>query len=207
MGKIEPQPVRTYKRSGLLDMLPKDLSERPVEDVCGTMMSLNCLSVVNINGNVGCPSDSVRQGTLDLVQDVPVVILCGIKHWHALLTNSQCSGVAHLATHFRITGSPVENDKAVSIFFHHIEDGCLDTAKVVLVVANELSRFHRTVFLVDPDDTALTGCAGAGALRIHFFLETGNIHIQTLFTCNDLRQVQRESVRIIQCEGIFSTDM
>ena len=132
-----------------------------------------------------------------------VVLTLGVDHLDPLILIDQPTGIAYLTTHLRIERSLVEHhliQHLVLLFHLTVAQDLRVTLKQV--VAHELALARFQVYPIACLDSG--GITRTFLLLLHLLVELLDINLHTVLTQDQLRQIQGETVGIIQREGIHT---
>jgi len=199
VGEVEAQAVGSHQGALLADAVAQDLTQGVVQQMGGRVVPLDLQASVPIHPGQDPLAGFQGPGALGVqaVED-DVLAASGVGHPDLTVRCHEHPGVAHLATHLGVEGSPVQDDRPLVALAERGRHGGLVLQQVVaceqgglqveLLVLGQLGDLH-------------LGGSGSGPLLLHARLEAGLVDGKTAFAGHDLGQVQWEAVGVIQFEG------
>ena len=213
MREIEAQAIRRNQRAGLRGMRTKYIAQRVVQQVRGSVVAHHIAAAlgVDIRLELIVQRDAPRFDCAIVDDHARHRALC-IGDVHAAIRPNQHAGVAHLAAAFGVEGRAVKHQlhwlasagRAYGIAARHQRQHA-PAGGIVLVA----EKFRRRQLEIAPHlglgaALELRSGAAARALLGHRPVVGWLINFQTLLGGNFLRQVERETIRVLERKRIFA---
>ena len=213
MREVEAQAIRRHQRSRLMHVLTQHLAKRGVQQMCCGVIPLDVATHDRRHAGVDLAERQVA-GRLSEQHGAPVDLL------HVLDDESptfarDCTAIGHLTTRLRIERRVAQNQRRAPIV--QSADRRHACRHLEHVVAHELQRReHRWLGLprrqigqrvrADRQLSAPAILLRLDALDLQRGIEARNVHEIPTLAGHQLRQVDGETVRIVECEDVATTD-
>ena len=202
--EVETQNFRRNVRTFLLYVSAKKVAQCFVKQVSSCVVSLSCSTFFSIDFSQEVASYIFWQFAHNVYRKV-VFSFCITDFYSVAIFGNQPTRVAHLTTHFGIERSARENHLIVLfILLNKTTIAKNLSVALSLIVAYELDIAFAHHYPVASFHCSSITCTVF--LFLHFGIEVVDIECKSILFENQLSKVERESVCVIQCEGIDTTD-
>src|SRR5437016_2673144 len=107
------------------------------------------------------------------------------------------TGIAYLTTHFSIEWGHFDEELVVN-------NHALPTFRDQLIETDEPGFEPRRSRIRQLHDFSLLRCPGTSLLLFHELIEAADVHCKATLTSHELREVERETIGIVQFESEFA---
>ena len=203
--KVETQVVGCHERTLLLDMRAQHLAQRSVEQVRGRMVVGRSLPLGGIYHRREIGGGILRQFVDDM--DNQTVLLVGGHHVDLFVGILDEAHVADLTARIAVEGRPVEDQLVGRPVLGRDATVARDAhRRGQRIVTDELALREREQ-LLPVVGSHRGGVARTLLLRLQLRLESTQVDLHVLLAGDQLRQVDRETVGIIEHEGVVPRNL
>ena len=208
MGKIEPQPIRPHIRTLLPHPLPQHAPQRPVQKMGRTVMTLNSSPPFRIQSHL---HRTFRlDHTLREVHRYSSRPANRRYHLHLLPVPLDPTRVPHLSSHLRVKGGSFQKDPTLRPSRPHLWQRfgryLLHLQLFRPLIPREYSRKIRSSLILNLDRCLILGLTSARPLSLHRLFKPRPVHLHPPLSRQQLSQIQRKPIRIVQSKGILTLD-
>ena len=206
MAEVEAEIVRCHKGALLLHMGAEDAAQGIVEKVGGGVVGHDPFPSCLIDMESECTCAVLRDALGKM--DCEVVFLDRVDDGYLFArSGDHISGVPDLSAHFSIERGAVKHELVECLVF--LLDGPVLEKDCILhiegVVAEEY-HFFAGLELGPVAELVGRGVACALLLLCHFRIEAGLVHGKSVLGGNQLGEVVREAVGVVELEGVPARD-
>ncbi|MNE45314.1 hypothetical protein D3C80_1395920 [compost metagenome] len=209
MREVETQVFIVNQRAFLRHVLTQRLAQCSVHQVrCGVVQT-NAVASHGVDLRVNTVvhlQRSMRQLTL---MANSLTVFLGVAHFKISIGSFQHALIANLTTGLTVERSLVQYHHGfftgvdlvhwLTITEQRGHGGLLLLVVITAELAGTINTDHAVVVCAEA-----AGLTRTAALCFHCLLETGFIHFQTTFTAHVCRQIDRETVSVVQTECSFT---
>ena len=203
--EVEAQHLGRHERALLLDMLPEHLAQRLVHEMRGRVVVGRALPLRGVDAR-----GELRGGVLrKLVDDMDdqSVLLLGSNDRNALVGALDHADVTDLTARIAVERRAVEDQlvEALALRRHAAVAGDVHLLGQRVVAREEALLDGYELYPVVGVDGR--GVARTLLLGLQLLLESRQVDTHALFAGDELREVDRESERIVKFEGLLAGDL
>ena len=203
--EVETQTRRRHHRALLLNVRTKHLTQRSVQEVgCGMVVSRR-LTLLSIDLSVERRLDIRRHLIGDM--NCQAILLLSISYSNALAISLDETDVTNLTTRIAIERSVIKYDLVVALALSGYATITCNTHLINQRIVARKFAFVNCQHLNPVVGSHSRSVTRTLLLRLQLLLERGQIDLDTLLASDQLGQVDRETVGIIEQECIATTDL